>query len=761
MKIINTIYSALFNMSFAALYCFYYAIPLTILTISIIALSSIILAFIEYKSHLYYIDNMGHLYNCIEENNTKELLDLIEYGANVNAANDEGDTPLHRAAQYGHTQTAIALIERGADVNATDYDEATPLHLAVQYGHTEIAIALMDRGADVHAKNKRSWTPLHLAAQYGNKEIAIALIEHGADINAANIYGETPLHRAAIKGHTQTAIALMDRGADVHAKDERSWTPLHLAAQCGNKEIAIALIEHEANVNPTGCNGNSPLHLAIWNRQTEIAIALMDRGADVHAKDERNWTPLHLAAFHRHVEIAISLIERGADIHATVLGSYNMYYRTPLHIIIESHAAGFRNIEIPTIAMALIEHGANLPEDRSKLISIMEYLDWWTPLHTAVISNNLNEIRTLEYTPSETSPLDLAVMIGNIDAVRALIERGIQYDKDKCLRPAIYSNRRAMALIEYGANLPEDRSHIILTLEIFDWWTPLHTAIINNNLNEISTLEYTPLETSPLDLAVMIGNIDAVRALIERGIEYDKDKCLRTATYSNHHELAQLFLEKGANPLSKNKPGQTAFHFAATRGNASIMKIFVDNIRKNAARAMAHIEYGANLPEDRSNIILTLEIFDWWTPLHTAIINNNLDEISTLEYTPSETSPLDLAIMIGNIDAVRALIERGIQYDKDKCLRTATYSNRHELAQLFLEKGANPLSKNQLGQTAFHFADARGNENIMKIFVDNIRKKDNAAISIQRGFRSGLFKKDKANPTQEPTPPPSLGGPTP
>src|SRR6056300_309557 len=159
MKILNTIYWALFNMSFAALYCFYYAIPLTILTISIIALSSIILAFIEYKSHLYYIDNMGHLYNCIEENNTKELLDLIEYGANVNAANDEGDTPLHRAAQYGHTQTAIALIERGADVNATDYDEATPLHLAVQYGHTEIAIALMDRGADVHAKNKRSWTP--------------------------------------------------------------------------------------------------------------------------------------------------------------------------------------------------------------------------------------------------------------------------------------------------------------------------------------------------------------------------------------------------------------------------------------------------------------------------------------------------------------------------------------------------------------------------------------------------------------------------
>jgi ankyrin repeat protein len=558
MKILNTIYWALFNMSFAALYCFYYAIPLTILTISIIALSSIILAFIEYKSHLYYIDNIGYLHNKVEENNIPEVLNIIEYGANINVTDCDGGTPLHLAAKYGHTQTAIALIERGADVNATDYDEATPLHLAIWKGKKEIAIALMDRGADVHAKNKRSWTPLHLAAQCGNKEIAIALIEHGADINAANIYGETPLHRAAIKGdteiaialieheanvnatknyretplhraaqygHTEIAIALMDRGADVHAKDDdRSWTPLHWAAQYGQTETAIALIEHEANVNPTGCNGETPLHLATWNGQTEIAIALMDRGADVHAKNKRSWTPLHWAAFHRHVEIAISLIERGADIHATVPGRYNMYYRTPLHIIIEIHAAEFRNIEIPTIAMALIEHGANLPEDRSKLISIMEYLDWWTPLHTA-------------------------------------------------------------------------------------------------------------------------------------------------------------------------------------------------------------------------------------------IINNNLDEISTLEYTPSETSPLDLAVMIGNIDAVRALIERGIQYDKDKCLRTATYSNRHELAQLFLEKGANPLSKNKLGQTAFHFADARGNENIMKIFVDNIQ--NNSARSIQRGFRSYLFKNNKANSTQEPTPPPSLGSPTP
>jgi len=111
--------------------------------------------------------------------------------------------------------------------------------------------------------------------------------------------------------------------------------------------------------------------------------------------------------------------------------------------------------------------------------------------------------------------------------------------------------------------------------------------------------------------------------------------------------------------------------------------------------------------------------------------------------------------MIGNIDAVRALIDRGIAYDKDKCLRTAIYSNRNELAQLFLEKGASTLSGNQRGRNAFHCATARGNVNILPILNTHV---DNSAISIQRGFRSYLFKKNKANSTQENT---FSEGPTP
>ena len=256
---------------------------------------------------------------------------------------------------------------------------------------------------------------------------------------------------------------------------------------------------------------------------------------------------------------------------------------------------------------------------------------------------------------------------------------------------------------------------------------------------------------TPLHWAVRKGQTETAIALIERGANVNAtrnngDTPLHLAAKYGHTQTAIALIEHGADINDANIYGETPLHRAAKCDNTET--------------AIALIESGGNLPEYRSDLISTMKKLDWWTPLHTAVISNNLNKTRNLEYIPSETSPFDIAIMIGNIDAVRALIDRGIQYDKDKCLRTAIYSNRDELAQLFLEKGANPLSTNHLGQNAFHFAAALGNASIMKIFVDNIQK-NNAARSIQRGFRSYLFKKNKANSTQEPHSTLISEGPTP
>jgi ankyrin repeat protein len=67
---------------------------------------------------------------------------LIEHGADTNARDSLGYTPLHWTAKYGHTETATFLLEHGADINARNNYGETPLSRAKESGYTKIASLL-------------------------------------------------------------------------------------------------------------------------------------------------------------------------------------------------------------------------------------------------------------------------------------------------------------------------------------------------------------------------------------------------------------------------------------------------------------------------------------------------------------------------------------------------------------------------------------------------------------------------------------------
>jgi len=128
----------------------------------------------------------------------------------VNAKIEWGDTPLHCSAGGGSLwrwremhlsheaevklrEVAEVLIAHGADVNAKNDDGLTPLLYAAGYGRLEVVEALLAHGAAVNAKDDKGLTPLHYAAEHGRLEVVDALLAHGAAVNAKDDKGLTPL----------------------------------------------------------------------------------------------------------------------------------------------------------------------------------------------------------------------------------------------------------------------------------------------------------------------------------------------------------------------------------------------------------------------------------------------------------------------------------------------------------------------------------------------------------------------------------------
>ena len=148
------------------------------------------------------------LFLAIMQNNTTRVTDMLKSDpALAKAADPSGMTGLMVAIDAGKNEIAKLLIAGDANVNAADNNGLTPLFRAVD--DLDLARLLVYKGAAVNTRSKDWRTPLHEVAFFGTEAVAEFLISKGADVNAHDAYGKTPLALAAQSGSRPAMVALL------------------------------------------------------------------------------------------------------------------------------------------------------------------------------------------------------------------------------------------------------------------------------------------------------------------------------------------------------------------------------------------------------------------------------------------------------------------------------------------------------------------------------------------------------------------------
>lgn len=110
------------------------------------------------------------LFEAVNQGDAATVQQLLMNGAQVNACDEAGWTPLARAVynheyQHGFPDVVQVLIDAGANLEATIAYAIRPLMLAAGYGETVIVESLIKAGADVLAKNEGGYTALMMVKQ--------------------------------------------------------------------------------------------------------------------------------------------------------------------------------------------------------------------------------------------------------------------------------------------------------------------------------------------------------------------------------------------------------------------------------------------------------------------------------------------------------------------------------------------------------------------------------------------------------------------
>ena len=643
--------------------------------------------------------------------NTIAIIDaLLEAGADVNAVDERGDTPLLKVLQWGSmglqstnerlrgsdatadsvVAVALKLLEAGADPDARGA-RSTPLIEAAEYRTPVLVRALLDAGADPNGQGAFGSSPLHVAARAGSLEV-IALLEAGADPNLPGAGGDTPLHLAAQESDTALVTLLASAGADVNARNDAGETPLQAARNHANEPVARKLLDLGAD--PSVLEGTAgvdgPLcdlgdYMFLIRAPVESLRDCLGAGFPVNEPGRFDQTPLvHLAGstgwgFDEPDKVAV-LLEAGADVNARTRSGL-----TPLHLVAQADRDydGYRKwggSAGRAAAAALLDAGADVNARDA---------DGETPLHKAVQQEDDSAVFVVTLlleagadvnarTNDGQTPLHQAASLGSVAALAALLEAGAEVDaRTNDGRTSLHQAREggrpaaAVVLLEAGADpaLRDQEGRLYDPVGCEHWGT--RTFFSFATLNDVTVcLDAGADPRDPI-------HAEPPRAPNSFRPAYTPPPFppLHTAVaHTRDPDVITALLQAGADVNARGEWDRTALHEAAEHGTLDVVRVLLEASAEVDARPRGFDDFFRGSP----------------TPLHLAARNPDPE-------------------------VAAALLEAGADVDGrgqggETPLHNAAWNPNPAVAELLLEAGAEVNAPQSSGLTPLHRA-ASGNSN--------------------------------------------------
>ncbi|XP_070555789.1 serine/threonine-protein phosphatase 6 regulatory ankyrin repeat subunit B-like isoform X2 [Ptychodera flava] len=680
-------------------------------------------AFVDAKTK----DNYTALHIAVQYCKPLVVQTLLGYGAQVQLNGGRiGETPLHIAARIKEGEkVAEMLLKSGADVNAAQENGESAMHIAARHGQLKMMQALLEEGGDPLNQSKTGENPLHIAVRHCHWEICNELInflhreksrvESVIAINTQTVEGETPLHYAAEitkdmihyeNEDVNIVRILLQNDADINITTKLTQeTPLHYCARAGNADIMMEQAKHlgparvQLAVNRQSKNGWSPLLVASEQGHIEIVKILLQHNARVDVFDEHGKAALHLAAENGHVEVADVLLWHKAFVNAkSKLGV------TPLHLGAQS---GFNKL----VKLLIETHNATIDA-----LSLAKQ----TPLHMAAQNGQLEVCETLLKMKADSNatdihgqtPFHLAAENDHADIVKLFLKH----------KPELVNMANADG--STCAHIAASKGSVAVIKELLRF-----------NRIGVTTAKNKANESTALHLSAEGGHKEVVRVLIDAGASPTEENAdgmtaIHLAAKKGHVGVLEALKGTVSWKAPSVKTGMTALHVSAHYGQMEFVREMLPKVPATVKSEPPSMPLDPSGGKDLG----TAHEYGF-TPLHLAAQSGHEGLVRVLLNSPGVmpdvptarqgTIPLHLAAQSGHIAVVGLLLSKSTNqlHFKDKRGRTglhlAAANGHYDMVALLIGQGSDINTFDKNGWTSLHFAAKAGYLNVVKLLVES------------------------------------------